>query len=298
MFKDFFKSFADCFRALGFVFENRMAHYFIYPVLITIVLSIGLVAGIEAFAAWVTGLASESLGISVQPTEDESWWQTGWRWLQEAADFSIKNVLGLAIQAIFYFFVFPKMIKYVVLIIMSPVMSLVSETAEGRLIGREYPFEWAQFIKDILRGIRIAVRNFLIEFGIIIGVWIVNIIITSFLPFLAIITVPAGTLFTFFIGAYFYGFATMDYTNERRRLNVRESVQFIRSNKGIALGNGSLFSLMMLVPYLGTYLGPIFGTIMCTVGSVLSIHDKVNLERDDFYLKQTPGDQVQTTEEP
>ena len=212
--------------------------------------------------------------------------ETVWRSIQNFSDYALSGIIDIAVT-LGLFFLFHKLNKYVVLVLMSPVMSLLSERTDEKLTGREFPFDWIQLFKDIWRGIRIAVRNFTIEMAIIIGVWIVNLAITALVPPLVIITAPVGAVFTWLVGAYFFGFATMDYTNERRRLNVRESVTFIRANKGIALGNGIVFAILMWIPFVGAYVGPVFATVMCTVGATLSLHQKVNLNRDDFYLQPT-----------
>ena len=166
-----------------------------------------------------------------------------------------------------------KISKYVVIIAMSPIMAFVSERTETILNGSEVPFSWGQFCKDILRGVILAIRNFIIEIGFIIILGVLGLIIGLVFPPLAVITTPLFAVLTFTIGAYFYGFATMDYTSERRKLSASESVRYIWKHKGVALANGTIFTLWLIVPIFGTYVGTIFAPITCTVGATLAIHE-------------------------
>ena len=52
----------------------------------------------------------------------------------------------------------------------------------------------------------------------------------------------------FVIGFFYYGFSFLDYINERLRLNVDQSVQFARKNRGLAIAIGSIYSVMIWVP--------------------------------------------------
>ena len=211
------------------------------------------------------------------------WWDTVVYWFQNFAEVIVSVLLYVA-----FYYIIHKTIKYLVLILMSPVMALLSERTEEILTGRTFPFEWGQFVKDIVRGVRIAIRNFFMETSMVLGIVILGMLISWLVPFVAFLVAPASLIATALIGAYYWGFATMDYTNERRRLSVGESVQFIRDNKGIAVGNGLLFYLMISVPVLGTYIGPVFATVMCTVGATLAIHEKVDLHNEDIILHKSP----------
>ena len=159
---------------------------------------------------------------------------------------------------------------------MSPVMAIVSERTDEILIGRKVAFNFTQLIKDVWRGVLIALRNMFLEIGIIIILALVNLLVgLIFAPF-AVITTPLFAIITFLVGAYFYGFSTMDYSSERNKLNVRQSIRFIRKYKGIALANGTIFTMWLIVPVLGTYIGTIFAPITCTVGATLAIHERTN----------------------
>jgi CysZ protein len=163
--------------------------------------------------------------------------------------------LILKISLIYLFF---RANKYIVLIFLSPIMAFLSERTEEIVTGNSYPFVLKQFIKDICRGIIVAIRNFALEMSITIMLLLIGLFLPIVSPFVSILL--------FFIGAYFYGFSTFDYINERKKRSIKESVRYLRANKGAVIGNGSMLSLFMLIPIIGT----IYGSINATVGAVLT----------------------------
>ena len=114
----------------------------------------------------------------------------------------------------------------------------------------------AQFLKDILRGIRLAFRNMLWQ-----TVYTFSILILSFIPLLGWVT-PVIALV---IECYYLGFAMLDYSCERNRLSTSQSIAFIGRHKGLAIGNGMVFILMHLVPIVGWVLSPSYAVIAATI---------------------------------
>ena len=151
---------------------------------------------------------------------------------------------------------------YIILILLSPLFSIISEKTEKTLSNKnlDYPFNLKHIINDIIRGVGIALRNVLIEFGIIILVFIIGL----FLSFISWI----GAIFMFLVSAYFFGFSYMDYTNERNRLSIKESVSFMRKYKWVAIINGSLFALILFIPYIGIALSAFVAIISVIAGTV------------------------------
>lgn len=291
LFKDFGLGISTAFQGFGFAFKNKMGHFFIYPLIITIGIALLGVQAIEYGVDELSGWIKTLLGIAPIEVADAGWWEMTKNFLANAADYLVSIILWMV-----FYFVLHKTIKYVVLILMSPIMALISEKTEEVLTGNTYPFEWKQFVKDVWRGILIACRNFFIETGLIVLLWIANIALGSVLGPVAVFTSFLTLIAGFVISAYFWGFSTMDYTNERRKLKMSESVRFIRANKGIAVGNGLIFAIFLEIPIIGAYLGPVFATVMCTTGATLAIHKRVDLNNKDYYL--VPESQKKTAVEP
>ena len=150
---------------------------------------------------------------------------------------------------------------------MSPVFAMLSEKTDKITTGKEYPFNGEQFMRDIVRGILIALRNMSIELAITLGV-----LLLSFIPVIGILFSLVGSVFLFFVSAYFYGFSFMDYTFERKRLNISQSVRFSRRYRGLAIANGGLFALFLIIPFCGVILAPFF-SIFSVVGATLAYNE-------------------------
>lgn len=135
-----------------------------------------------------------------------------------------------------------KFAKYLVVILLSPLISHLSMKTEKVLTGNSYPFSWVQLIHDVKRAMRIVVRNMMWEYFFIVVIFIVSILGWE--------DPKSSPIFylSFLIGFFYYGFAFLDYINERRRLNMNESIQFVRKNRGLAISIGCVYSLLILVP--------------------------------------------------
>ncbi|GAB5418276.1 MAG: hypothetical protein Crog4KO_16190 [Crocinitomicaceae bacterium] len=136
-----------------------------------------------------------------------------------------------------------KFAKYLVVIILSPLLSALSMKTEKVLTGNTYPFEWKQLISDIKRAVRIVVRNMMWEYTIFIALLIISYIVGGD----DFATSPIFYL-TFLVGCFYYGFGFLDYINERRRLDMDQSIHFVRDHRGVAVAIGSVYSLLIFVP--------------------------------------------------
>ncbi len=156
------------------------------------------------------------------------------------------------ILMLFYFSWF----KYLFLIIGSPVFAWLSEKTESLIHNKSYPFNFGQFIKDIVRGISIALRNTLWQ-----TVYSISILFLSLIPLLG----WATPVLALFVECYYFGFSMLDYTSERRDLSASQSIDFIGRHKGLAIGNGMVFYLLHILPVAGWIIAPGYAVIAATL---------------------------------
>ncbi len=170
--------------------------------------------------------------------------------------FTLAGIMLWLIQVLLYFSLF----KYIWLIVGSPLFAYLSEKTDSIIQHTDYPFSTAQLLKDIVRGIKLAVRNTLWQ-----TVYMISILLLSFIPVLGWLT----PLLAILIECYYYGFSMLDYSCERKKMTAAESIFFVGTHKGLAIGNGVLFYLMHLLPLIGWVLAPAYAVIAAT----LSMHE-------------------------
>lgn len=136
-----------------------------------------------------------------------------------------------------------KFAKYLVIIMLSPLLSSISMKTEKILTGNTYPFDFKQLISDIKRAMRIVVRNMMWEYTIFVAILIISYIVGGD----EFTTSPIFYL-TFLVGCFYYGFGFLDYINERRRLDMDQSIHFVRDHRGMTVAIGSVYSLLIFVP--------------------------------------------------
>ncbi len=232
------------YRAHQFISKHSLWKWIIIPgILYTILFVVGMYFFWTSSGAAVTYL-SEMIGIE--------------RWLQQQRSglLSFVFMMGrMMVQLLLVFFYF-SLFKYLFLIIGSPLFAYLSEKTEALLEGKNFPFSWKQLLKDMVRGIKLALRNSLWQ-----TVYAVSILILSFVPVVGWVT-PVISLF---IECYYYGFSMLDYSCERHKLSPSQSIAFIGNHKGLAIGNGLVFYLMHCIPVLGWVLAPAYAVIAATI---------------------------------
>jgi CysZ protein len=165
---------------------------------------------------------------------------------------SFFGIVLWVLTVMFYFSLF----KFVWLILGSPLFAYLSEKTEALIEGKDFPFSLKQLLSDIIRGIRLALRNSLWQ-----TVYTVAIIILSFIPVVG----WATPVLSVFIECYYYGFSMLDYSCERHKLSASQSIQFIGGHKGLAIGNGMVFYIMHLLPVIGWVLAPSYAVVAATI---------------------------------
>jgi CysZ protein len=166
--------------------------------------------------------------------------------------FIFGQVILKLVLMLFYFSLF----KFLFLIIGAPVFAYLSEKTAAILEGKDIPFNFLQLLNDIVRGVRLALRNSLWQ-----SVYIVTILILSFIPLIGWFT----PLFALLIECYYLGFSMLDYSCERNKWSPAQSIDFVSHHKGLAVGNGIVFYLMHAILFVGWILAPSYAVIAATL---------------------------------
>jgi CysZ protein len=219
------KAYAGAFELIS---KLKLWRYFVIPILISIVTAISI--GLSAYGF------SDDIGQFISRIWVWEWGKETFTTISEIFGGIIIIVLGLVLY------------KHIIMALSAPFMSPVSEKIEIHLLGEESKLSDqhrnTSFHQQLWRGIRINVRNLLME------LWLtIIILIISLIPVIGWFT----SLILFFIQAYYAGFGNMDYTLERH-FKYKESVSFVRKHRGIAIGNGIVFMLFLLIPVIGVIL--------------------------------------------
>ncbi|MCR8667137.1 EI24 domain-containing protein [Aestuariibaculum sp. M13] len=212
------------FGAFGLISKLNLWKYFTIPMLISFITAVFI--GVSAY-----GL-SDNIGAFISKL-----WV--WEWGKETFT-TIGNIIGGLVIIILGLILY----KHVIMALSAPFMSPVSEKIETHLLGSDKTYRITSFTEQLWRAIRINLRNLFMELLITIP-----LLILSFIPVIGIIF----TILIFFIQAYYAGFGNMDYTLERH-YKYKESLNFVKRNRGLAIGNGIIFILFLLIPFIGVIL--------------------------------------------
>lgn len=240
MIKDFIASIRSYFRAISIIKELNLWKYFLVPALIGL-----LLGGISITLAYSL---ADNLGEYIS-----SFWSFDFgKDFVTTASTWIGGFAILIVGIILY--------KHVLMAFSAPFMTPVSEKVEAYLTQKETPKikNKSQFIKQLFRSIRLNLRNLIKELLLTFP-----LILLSFIPVIGLV----ASLLILYIQSYYTGFGNMDYTLERY-LSYKESKAFVKKNKGIAVGNGLLFTLMLFIPLVGIMLTLPIATVASTIDTI------------------------------
>lgn len=216
------KSYAGTFKLIS---QLKLWTYFFIPI------------GISIVTATLIGLLAYSLSDNIGSFLSRIWvWETG-----KETFTSISTIIGGfligAIGLVLY--------KHIIMALSAPFMSPVSEKIEAHITGKaQHNHRNTSFNEQLWRGIRINLRNLSKEL-----LFTVLFLIIGLIPVIGIF----ATVLLFLTQAFYAGFGNMDYTLERH-FQYNDSIQFVKKNRGIAIGNGIVFMLFLLLPVIGIIL--------------------------------------------
>ncbi|WP_336093247.1 EI24 domain-containing protein [Leeuwenhoekiella sp. CH_XMU1409-2] len=211
-------------EALPLIGKLKLWKYFAVPMLISFITA--LIIGFSAYGF------SDNLGAFIAKLWVWEWGATTVRTLSDIAGALIIIALGLITY------------KHIIMAFSAPFMSPVSEKIEAHLYAGVHQHRDTSNAGQLVRGIKINVRNLAWELLLSIP-----LLLLSLIPVVGIL----ATASLFLIQAYYAGFGNMDYTLERH-FRYRESINFVKAHRGFAIGNGIVFMLFLLIPVIGIIL--------------------------------------------
>lgn len=167
-------------------------------------------------------------------------------------------VFGTALLWLILMLLYFSLFKFLFLIVGSPLFAFLSEKTASIIEGKDFPFSFSQLAKDIMRGIKIALRNSVWQ-----TVYVLSILLLSLIPLIGWLTPILAIL----VECYYYGFSMLDYSMERQKKTPAESIFYIGNHKGLAIGNGFIFYLMHMLPVIGWILAPAYAVVAATLST-------------------------------
>lgn len=240
-------SFSSFFGASKFIRKNKLYYFYLVPFVVSLVVYFFLGKYVTEYSKEGLDWLTQKYGIDAfLGSHAEDWWGKVLNWIK--GFFRI----GLAIGA---FFVSMIIVKYILLALLSPWFAYISEKTEKIVAGTDYNTTVFQLLNDAWRGVLISIRNLIYELSVNLLVLILGLIVPVLSPLVFVINM--------YIGSYFFGFSMMDYVSERKQLGVKQSVNYIRRNKGIAVGIGFGMWMLNYIPVIGLTYASVNGGSCC-----------------------------------
>lgn len=227
MIKNIYKALRAYGSSFKLMYQLKLWNYFLVPIGISILFAV--IIGFTAYG-WSDNLADFLTRLWI--------WETG-----RETFFAFAEVLSAIIIVIFGLLLY----KHFVMALSAPFMSPVSEKIEHHLypeLCNSITHRDTTNAAQLYRGVRINVRNLSYELLLTIP-----LLILSLIPVVGILF----WIIAFLVQSYYAGFGNMDYTLERH-FKYKESIKFVKSHRGYAIGNGIVFNAMLLIPVIGIIL--------------------------------------------
>ncbi len=229
-----YKSYGQAFRTLD---NKRLWSILILPSILSLLIAVGV-------------------GILAWTTSDDILLYVNGKFLVREFDSAVGNlfhiIATLAIRGL-TFFLYLKLYRYLILILLSPVFVNISNIFHRLVSGEDHKMNIWAYCFCSFRGIKFAMRNFVLE-----------IIVTVLLTLLAIIIFwifPLIPILIFIAESYFFSMVLMDYAFEMGGMSMKESIERSRNIPGVPITNGLIFNFILLIPVIGVILGPVLAFI-------------------------------------
>ncbi|MBN2683081.1 MAG: hypothetical protein JXR58_11275 [Bacteroidales bacterium] len=256
--KDFILGLVSYYEAAKFIVKHNLYLYFIAPV----ALIIAFYFGGEYIFNMMKDFDFENIKkLDYDNLKDE--------------DLYTMLILGIELVSVF---VIAKFWNYLVLNILTPMNTFLSTKTDTILTGNVFPITVKMYLEDTFRAWRIMGQN-MVVWMLILAIWYILSIFLRLFIYDEIIDV-INTIIVYGTGFYVFGFSLLDYTSERRRLNISDSYKFVRKHVGLAFALGMVYSLCFRIPEIGAYVGVIVAPVLGVIAATLATHKLVDLSKN------------------
>ena len=236
---DGLKAYLEAYQVIS---RLKLWRFFMIPMLISVLIFLNIVLVSISF--------SDEIGLYIS-----SFWS--WDFGKETIN-TVSMILGGIILISIGLILF----KHLVMILSAPFMGPISKKIEDDFTGVTSQTQVSSPLTLVFRSIKISSRNLFRELLLSIPILILGLI-----PLIGFFSL----FLLFLMQAYFAGFGNMDYTLERH-FSYQKSIQFVKANKGIAIGNGLVFMLFLLIPFVGIILIIPFSVTSATIATLKIIN--------------------------
>ncbi|MFT3739701.1 MAG: EI24 domain-containing protein [Breznakibacter sp.] len=257
--KLFFLGFGMFWKGLSFIFRHRLAWFFFFPLLINLLLWwLGLRSGTQLaqmLTDWLSPFLPDAGHLPI--------------WVQSVVT-ALKWIAWIVVR-IAVFMVVVYVGGFFIMVVLSPVLSWLASVTYRIHTGEDVSGGFWDFLSDIWRGVMVSVRNLVKE-------TLLNLLIfvATFVP-----VVGFATPMAFFVNsAYFFGASFVDYGVEQHRIGYVKSLLFVSIHKGLALGCGIMYALVLMIPYVGIFLGG-FVAMVSVVGATLAVNRMIYIPKTE-----------------
>lgn len=155
---------------------------------------------------------------------------------------------------IFYF----SLLRLLYQLICAPLIAYLSRRIYAHTQGDNPRISPALLLQDAGRFYTVILKNALWQ-----TVYFIALIIISLIPVIGWVTPLAALL----AECYYSGFPRMDLACKRRGIGITKAAHFISLHKGLAIGNGMVFYLLVAVPIIGWVVAPVYSVVAATLAA-------------------------------
>ncbi len=244
----FFQGFRYYFKANRVIFKHGLWRYMMIPgILSFLYMMILLISGVVYFS-----------DISAYIM---------YNWLPEFMKSGIMKMVTSVMLFIFLLLTGYITYKPVIMILFSPILGYLSEVVEKSVYNAGMPdFDFKEMLRLAVRGLYLNLRNLAFMIALSLAAWLLALI-----PLIGMLISP---IILMLIQFYYDGFGLMDYTLERKGLSAADSIQFAKRHRATVMGVGSGFMLLLLIPFIGWFTAPSYGTVAATLAVLEMIERK------------------------